>query len=323
VTEVASGWYPDPENIDQMRFWDGSMWTDERKPAAAAPPPPAAATAKPTAKARGLGAVRRLAEKAQASELGRTVVERGQAGVQRATATAKDPEQRAAFLATAYPMAEAAADGAGVRNKHGKVKTWRVARAAIRPRKSVAGVSKAVASEAGNQVMRSGDSAARRRAAEGLTPTLAEILADWPRVEPAQDRADWEEGLRRFEDADVEDHVEMRTCAGLMCEGLKHAIIEPAVIDGLADRTVETVADVIIAALQGNNPSTWGLEDERHARLALVVARHLGVQSEDLGGDGELGVLLDDHGSRMLMMAALSPTPWNFNLSAWFGVAPS
>ena len=30
-TPVA-GWYPDPENPQTARYWDGSQWTDERRP---------------------------------------------------------------------------------------------------------------------------------------------------------------------------------------------------------------------------------------------------------------------------------------------------
>lgn len=30
-TPVA-GWYPDPENPGMARYWDGSQWTDERRP---------------------------------------------------------------------------------------------------------------------------------------------------------------------------------------------------------------------------------------------------------------------------------------------------
>lgn len=34
--QAAAGWYPDPENPGQQRYWDGSAWG----PAGAAPPPP-------------------------------------------------------------------------------------------------------------------------------------------------------------------------------------------------------------------------------------------------------------------------------------------
>ena len=26
-------WYPDPEHPGQLRYWDGSQWTDHRSPA--------------------------------------------------------------------------------------------------------------------------------------------------------------------------------------------------------------------------------------------------------------------------------------------------
>ena len=27
------GWYPDPEDASQLRWWDGQTWTDQRRPA--------------------------------------------------------------------------------------------------------------------------------------------------------------------------------------------------------------------------------------------------------------------------------------------------
>lgn len=30
----AAGWYPDPEDASQQRYWDGQQWTDHRAPAA-------------------------------------------------------------------------------------------------------------------------------------------------------------------------------------------------------------------------------------------------------------------------------------------------
>lgn len=35
MNDVASGWYPDPEDAAQVRYWDGTMWTDHRAPAPA------------------------------------------------------------------------------------------------------------------------------------------------------------------------------------------------------------------------------------------------------------------------------------------------
>ena len=31
----AAGWYPDPENSGMQRHWDGSQWTDDRRPLSA------------------------------------------------------------------------------------------------------------------------------------------------------------------------------------------------------------------------------------------------------------------------------------------------
>ncbi len=35
-----AGWYDDPEDATQLRYWDGSRWTDERRPRETPPPPP-------------------------------------------------------------------------------------------------------------------------------------------------------------------------------------------------------------------------------------------------------------------------------------------
>ena len=39
---TPAGWYEDPENPGQQRYWDGQQWTDQRQPAVPAPPVPPA-----------------------------------------------------------------------------------------------------------------------------------------------------------------------------------------------------------------------------------------------------------------------------------------
>jgi hypothetical protein len=34
-----AGWYPDPEYPGQLRYWDATAWTDQRRPVTAPPPP--------------------------------------------------------------------------------------------------------------------------------------------------------------------------------------------------------------------------------------------------------------------------------------------
>jgi uncharacterized membrane protein YhaH (DUF805 family) len=35
-----AGWYDDPEHPEQLRYWDGSRWTDQRQARDVPPPPP-------------------------------------------------------------------------------------------------------------------------------------------------------------------------------------------------------------------------------------------------------------------------------------------
>jgi hypothetical protein len=35
-----AGWYADPDNSAQQRYWDGSTWTEERQDRVESPPPP-------------------------------------------------------------------------------------------------------------------------------------------------------------------------------------------------------------------------------------------------------------------------------------------
>ena len=49
MTMPPAGWYPDPANSDNIRYWDGQVWTDRVQPKAAPPPPPAPAPPPPSA----------------------------------------------------------------------------------------------------------------------------------------------------------------------------------------------------------------------------------------------------------------------------------
>jgi hypothetical protein len=46
---TPAGWYDDPEQPGQQRYWDGSAWTEHRAPGAETPAPPPAAPAAPMA----------------------------------------------------------------------------------------------------------------------------------------------------------------------------------------------------------------------------------------------------------------------------------
>lgn len=336
MADVPSGWYTDPELPGHIRYWDGERWTAHRQAASQPPPPPVAPAPAPlpvpppapaspqsvpsaTAQ-RGLASARRLADRAKGSEFGRSVTRAAATGAHRAKDTLSDPDKRRTFLVTAYPMIDAAVDSAGVRNKKGEVKAWRVARAAVRPGKTAAAMSQAAAREAANRAVASASASLAAGPRRQMAPTADDIVAEWQPFDPDRDLPAWEEGRRRMELADLDDQVEMRACAALLCQGLKYAMSDPADVERLGELLIDTVALVLTAAVRGNDATSWGPEDERHARLALAVSRRFGLQSQDLGGDGTLDALFDEKGERMLMMAALSSEPWDFNLREWFAI---
>ncbi len=45
TTQAPPGWYADPTTADQMRWWDGSQWTQDVQPVPTTPPPQEPATA--------------------------------------------------------------------------------------------------------------------------------------------------------------------------------------------------------------------------------------------------------------------------------------
>ncbi|OSM43618.1 DVUA0089 family protein [Nesterenkonia sp. PF2B19] len=68
MTAPASGWYPDPEQQDQLRYWDGQQWTPHRTPMPHRTPPSG------HAQAAGLGQSRQPTGYGQAAGYGQPAV---------------------------------------------------------------------------------------------------------------------------------------------------------------------------------------------------------------------------------------------------------
>jgi len=318
MSSPPSGWYPDPENAAMQRFWDGSAWTDERRAEPSTTSSPSASTPFPSAGgrlSRGLGAAKRLADSTRNMPLAQRASDAAATVGHAVAEVAKDPAKRAAAVVNAAPTVNAALDGAGVRNKKGKIKVWRVARAAARPRKTVARVGSSVASTGVGQLLDAARSSHARSAA--VSPTIESIASEWDFDDVEGDLQRWSSGVAMFADANADDVATMRNSAILMSAGLKHCLVgDPAIEED--DRIVDTVGDVLVASLRATSPD--GLDDEMSAvlRLALAVARRFGVQPEDIGGNGELDVLFQDASSRMIFAMALAPTKWSCDMGAWF-----
>jgi hypothetical protein len=159
-----------------------------------------------------------------------------------------------------------------------------------------------------------------------VQPTVDQILAEWHPGEPAADLARWQEGMARYDAAPLENRAEMFAAAELMCMGLVHYLAgRPIMAANSRDSErdlAQTIWNVLVAALLGNDQTTWGPEAERHVRLALAAARRGGFQSTELGGKGTLAKIFDDRGNQMLMASALSREPWSFSLVEWFNARP-
>jgi hypothetical protein len=134
--------------------------------------------------------------------------------------------------------------------------------------------------------------------------------------------------MARYEAAPIENRAEMRVSAELMCAALTHYLRGDGIIAGRESggALVQTIWNVLVASLFGNDQSTWDAAVERHMRLALAAVRRAGLQPQALGGRGTFDKIFDDRGNQMLMLAALwqlsSPGPKSFTLSDWFGAAP-
>jgi hypothetical protein len=169
------------------------------------------------------------------------------------------------------------------------------------------------------------------RAAPGgsVGMTVPQILDEWAIGPPEADLARWREGMARYDAAPLEDRGEMRASAELMCAALPHYLQGMNIVSdaqGGSGALVQTIWNVLVASLAGNDETTWDAQVERHVRLALAATRHAGLQSEELGGRGTFGELFDDQGNQMLMLAALwqmeSSGPKSFSLHDWFVSAP-
>ena len=49
MSNPVQGWYADPEGSDQLRWWDGTQWSDQFRPAPTGAPVEVPAATKPTA----------------------------------------------------------------------------------------------------------------------------------------------------------------------------------------------------------------------------------------------------------------------------------
>lgn len=102
---VPAGWYPDPENPAQQRYWDGAAWTESVAPVA----PPEPATQPPSTSAQAAAAIGASAKGAVASAL--DFVE----GQQKRREDKKRQEQEAAEAARI--AAKAAAERTRIQNE--------------------------------------------------------------------------------------------------------------------------------------------------------------------------------------------------------------
>ena len=121
MTQTPAGWQPDPQNPGQLRYWDGTQWTEHRAPASQPPAAPQTGTPltpnpkPPTSGSRrnlwlALGGVALLVG---GCAIGAAAAGGGDDGISSADATSTvtvtaEPEQGAAATVTATVTADAA-----------------------------------------------------------------------------------------------------------------------------------------------------------------------------------------------------------------------
>jgi hypothetical protein len=169
----------------------------------------------------------------------------------------------------------------------------------------------------------------RPRPAGPVGPTVEQILAEWTVGAPGADLPRWREGMARYDAARVENRPEMRASAELMCAALTHYLQGEDIFAESPDSSgelLQTIWNVLVASLLGNDQTTWDAEAERHMRLALAAARNASLQPEALGGRGTFNQIFDDQGNQVLMLAALWEMhisgPKSFSLRDWFESEP-
>lgn len=313
---MPNGWYPDPSDPLRMRYWEGARWTEhvraEERAASAEE-----GSASPASK--GLAGLKRLAGSARSSAVAHHAVIKANAAGRAAMATATDADKRRALIRTAAPTIEGALDGAKLRNRKGKITIWRVARATTRPRKTVTGASQGIVGATGSQLKAYAESTPTAAGGTTVKPfrTIAEIAREWAFDDRDQALARWRLGVARFAETDGEDINEAREIAVLLSDGIKYCTNRESILPD-DDLIVQTTGNVLAAILSAREPSMWDEQERRILRLALAVSLVVGIQPEELGGNGELEVLFNDVTSRMRMAMAVSRVGWSCDLAAWF-----
>ena len=339
---AEAGWYPDHDDPAQQRYWDGTAWTEHRLPVAAAGPlAPAVEPVAPSAPTIGGGlrskalalaaaakdsnAAKAASEQARAlsvAALDSAAAKKAGQGAQAASAAAKrvaaDAQARDAALRLARTSWSSALDGAGVRDRRGKVKTWRVARAALRPRKTVTRVGSGIAGMGMNDVKALASAAAG--AANRPEPSDASIVTEWAIDDLGGAITRWRVSMDFV--GSLDDGAEVSSEAALDAAygigGLLAFCVvgDPPITD---DQAVESVASLLAILLSVDDPVAWAATDGPALRVAAAVMRRFGVQPGALGGNGDLDDLFDDPLARLRLGAALSIDGWRTDPARWFG----
>ena len=322
---AEAGWYPDHDDPAQQRYWDGTAWTEHRAPAAAGAAPsssvePAAPTA-PPAPAPAAGSLRSrtqaLTKAARGSAAGKAASQGAQAATSVAKKVTSDAQAREAALRLARTSWSSVLDGANVRDRNGRVKGWRVARAALRPRKTVTRVGRGVAG------MGLADVKALATAAAGAStrpePSDAAIVTEWPIDDLAGARVRWKAAMdvvERLEDG-TEVPTEVALDVSYAIGGMLAFCVvgDPPITD---EEVVGSIGDLLAILLSVDDPNAWVATDGPPLRVAAAVMRRFGVQPTSLGGNGDLDALLDDPVARLRLAAALSTDGWGSDPVRWF-----